>query len=116
IFATTPVRDARGQPHADVDGDASREKWKRPFRKKLPLQYLKRSVICKARNFQKPGSARVSRVGLGVSPKQSLQYMSILRRRARNTRTSVNAHAQRVLHHFDNRPSGTAGIASPASA
>src|SRR5438046_10020513 len=64
--------------------------------------------------FPKPGSARVSRVGLGASPKQSWQYMSILRRRSRNTRTSFNPHAQRALHHFDRRPSGTAGIASPA--
>jgi hypothetical protein len=46
-----------------VDGDAFREKWKRPFRKKLPLQYLKRSVICKARNLGE------SAVNLAVAPK-----------------------------------------------
>jgi len=54
IFATTQARDAHGQPRADVDGNAFREKWKRPFRKKLPLQYLKEK-----RDLQSPKFGRI---------------------------------------------------------
>jgi hypothetical protein len=41
------------------------------FKENLPPQYPDGSTICKARNLENQGSARVSRVGFGISPQPS---------------------------------------------
>src|SRR5262249_13508913 len=48
IFSKTRARDAHVRRRVRVDRGECQQKWKRPFQKRVALQYLERNTICKA--------------------------------------------------------------------